>query len=164
ALVAQVAAAQSDEPSALGDRGELRAFARLADAATRWECALAELSAATGMTEKQLGGGGDHLTSLGEHVAYLREHVASLAPWTRFHLARRAAVEAGVGPAIAAIERGDLDAADLAAAWERATLLACADAELRVSPAVARFHGAAQHAHVAAFADLDRGSLGLARA
>ena len=32
------------------------------------------------------------------------------------------------------------------------------------TPALARFHGAAQHAHVAAFADLDRATLALMRA
>jgi len=81
-----------------------------------------------------------------------------------FHGARRAALAAGVGPAIAAIERGDLGAAELAPAWERATLLAWADAEITETPALSRFHGPAHHAQVSAFADLDRGALALARA
>ena len=81
-----------------------------------------------------------------------------------FHDARRAALAAGIGPAVAAIERGDLGAEELAPAWERATLLAWADVELDETPALARFHGAAHHAQVSAFADLDRGALALARA
>src|SRR5205814_8879053 len=80
----------------------------------------------------------------------------AMRDWVAFHGARRAALAAGVGPAVGAIERGDLGADELAPAWERATLLAWADAELAEAPALARFHGAAHHARVAAFADLDR--------
>src|SRR6185436_486804 len=62
------------------------------------------------------------------------------------------------------IERGDLGAGELAAAWERATLLAWADAELADTPVLARFHGAEHHARVAAFGDLDRAALVQVRA
>src|SRR5262249_47586518 len=65
----------------------------------------------------------------------------------------------GVGPAVTAIERGELGAGELAAAWERATLLAWAQAEIAEAPALAHFHGATHHAQVAAFADLDRSAL-----
>ena len=153
ALVAQVAAG-ADEPAARA-RARSRGSPRRSRAGSRRST---ELAAATGIASAQLGAGADHLAALREQVdAAAPARSARSATWTQFHLARRAAIVAGVGPAIAAIERGDLAAAELAAAWERATLLAWADAELARTPALARFDGAAHHAHVAAFADLDRG-------
>jgi very-short-patch-repair endonuclease len=160
ALVAQVAAHPAGD-AATG--GELAPFARLADAVRRWRPALAALAEATGIAEAALGAGDDHLAALRGQVAALRPAVDALRDWVAFHGARGAAVAAGIGPAVAAIERGDLGAHDLAAAWDRAALVAWADAELAATPALARFHGAAHHAHVAAFADLDRATLALIR-
>ncbi|HEY0194558.1 MAG TPA: DUF4011 domain-containing protein, partial [Kofleriaceae bacterium] len=160
ALVAQVAASQGDAPAA----AELARFVTLADAVARWQPALAALVEATGIDAVSLGAGDDHLTALAERIEALRHAVDGMRDWVAFHGARRAALAAGVGPAVAAIERGDLGAAELAGAWERATLLAWADAELADTPALAQFHGAAHHAHVAAFADLDRAALALIRA
>ena len=125
--------------------------------------ALAALADATGIDRAQLGGGDDHLGALRERTETLRHSIDSLHDWVTFHGARHRALSLGVGPAVAALERGDLGAAELALAWERATLLAWADAELADTPALARFHGAAHHAHVAAFADLDRATLALVR-
>src|SRR5439155_6513494 len=65
---------------------------------------------------------------------------------------------------IPAIERGDLAADQLAGAWERANLLAWLDAEIRETPALAKFAGSTHHTRVASFADLDRSSLALTRA
>lgn len=167
ALVAQVA---SGPGAALGAaavdaaRGELAAFARLAEAVARWRAALGILADATGVPRETLGDKDDHLTGLREQLAAWRHAVDALPDWARFYGARRAAVEAGVGPAVRAIERGDLGAAELAPAWERATLLAWSDAEVGETPALAEFHGPSHHAQVAAFADLDRGALALARA
>lgn len=166
ALVAQVAASPAGDAA---PAGELAVFARLGDAVGRWRPALAALAEATGLPEAALGGGdaggdGDHLTALGAQIEGLRHAIDGLRDWVAFHGARRAAQIAGVGPAIAAIERGDLAAGELAAAWERATLLAWADAELAAIPALARFHGPAHHTQVAAFADLDRATLALIRA
>ncbi|HEX2691858.1 MAG TPA: DUF3320 domain-containing protein, partial [Kofleriaceae bacterium] len=144
--------------------GDLARFARLADAVTRWSRALAGLADATGIAGEMLGPGDDHLTALAEQIETLRGSLGAMRDWIAFHGARRAAQAAGVGPAIAAIERGDLGAGELALAWERATLLAWADAEIAGTPALARFHGAAHHARVAAFADLDRATLALVRA
>lgn len=162
ALVAQVAAS----PAEAGDRPavELAPFARLAAAVRRWEPAVADLAAATGIAQELLGAGPQHLPALREQVEVLFRAVASLADWTKFQLARRDAIVAGVGPAIAAIERGDLGAHELADAWERATLLAWLDLELAEKPVLAQFHGPTHHASVATFADLDRGSLALMRA
>jgi very-short-patch-repair endonuclease len=160
ALVAQVAAHPAGDAAA---GGELAPFARLAEAVRRWRPALAALAEATGIAEAALGAGDDHLAALRGQIDALRPAVDALRDWVAFHGARGAAVAAGIGPAIAAIERGDLGAHDLAAAWERAALVAWADAELAATPALARFHGAAHHAHVAAFADLDRATLALIR-
>jgi hypothetical protein len=157
ALVAQVASA----PDSAADR---QPFARLAQAVTRWETTLVELAAATGLPVAQLGAGIDHLSALRDQLASLLATVDSLADWARFDLARRAAAVAGIGPAIAAIERGDLAAEDMAAAWERATLLAWLESELYAVPALAKFSGTAQHSRVAAFIDVDRGALAMARA
>jgi hypothetical protein len=155
ALVAQVAA--SPDPAELGP------FSRLAGAVARWEPAIAELALATGIPASALGAGSDHLLALGEQVAALRAASATLPAWAHFHLARRAALAAGVGPALSAIARGDLAATELAAAWERATLLAYAATELRASTALASFSGPAHHACAAEFADLDKRSLAIAR-
>jgi very-short-patch-repair endonuclease len=167
ALVAQVAANpapdEKDAPGAPGT-GELAPFSRLADAAARWLPALAALADATGIDAVTLGAGDDHLAALGERIETLRCAQGAMRDWVAFHGARRAAQAAGLGPAVTAIERGDLGADELAPAWERATLLAWADAELAETPALARFHGAAHQAHVAAFADLDRAALALVRA
>ena len=160
ALVAQVAA---NPPAESPGGGELASFARVADAVARWQPALGALAEATGIDAVTLGAGADHLAALGERIAVLRGSLDALRDWVAFHGARRAALAAGVGPAVAAIERGEPAAAELAPAWERATLLAWADAELADTPALARFHGAAHHAHVAAFADIDRAMLALVR-
>lgn len=162
ALVAQVAAS----PATNGERPavELAPFARLAAAVTRWEPAVAELATITGIAPALLGHGPDHLAALRDQAETLFRAVGSFAEWTKFALARRDAIVAGVGPAIAALEHGDLAANELPAAWQRATLLAWTDVELAETPALARFHGPTHHAHVAAFSDLDRGSLALMRA
>ena len=161
ALVAQVAA---NPPAESPGGGELAAFARLAAAAARWLPALAALADATGIDAVTLGAGDDHLVALGERAAGLGQALDAMRDWVAFHGARRAALTAGVGPAVTAIERGELSGGELALAWERATLLAWADAELADTPVLARFHGAAHHAQVAAFADLDRATLALVRA
>ena len=158
ALVAQVAAA----PSA--SAAELAPFARLAEGVARWLPALSNLATTVGIDAMTLGAGDDHLAALKERVVALRLAIASLPAWVAFHAARHAAIAAGIGPAVAAIERGDLGAEELAPAWERATLLAWGDAELTETPALAQFHGASHHAQVSAFADLDRGALALSRA
>lgn len=139
-------------------------FAKIAEAVARWSPAISALGAATGIASDTLAAGEDHLVALRERIDALRHAVDALPAWVAFHGARRAALAAGVGPAIGAIERGDLGAAELASAWERATLLAWADAELSERPALSHFHGASHHAQVAAFADLDRGALALSRA
>ncbi len=161
ALVAQVAAG----PAGSAPDGALAGpFSALATAVARWGPALARLSDAVGIDAGSLADGDDHLGALRERVETLRHAVDSLRDWVTFDHLRRAALAVGVGPAVAAIERGDLGAAELAHAWERATLLAWADAEITETPALARFHGASHHAQVSAFADLDRGALALARA
>ena len=181
ALVAQVAAAPNAVTAAAAKRlADARApdaaaaptdvdattspvFARLAESVTRWAPSVDALAIATGIERAAIGAGDDHLAALREQIETLRHSVAALPSWVAFHTARRAALEAGVGPAVAAIERGDLAAAELAGAWERATLLAWADAELAETPVLEHFHGATHHAHVAAFADLDRAMLALVR-
>ncbi|MBS1121940.1 MAG: putative helicase, partial [Deltaproteobacteria bacterium] len=159
ALVAQVAAGPG--PSAGGDLAT--AFGRLAVAVARWVPSLAGLAEATGIDRAQLGAGDDHLVALRERTETLRHSIDSLRDWVAFHGARHQALTCGIGPAVAAIEQGDIGASELGPAWERATLLAWADAELADTPALARFHGSAHHAHVAAFADLDRAALALVR-
>ncbi len=158
ALVAQLAAGPSAAAS------DLAPFAKLAEAVARWLPALGRLAEAVGIDAITLGAGDDHLTALRERTDTLRLAIDSLPDWVAFHSARHAAIAAGIGPAISAIERGDLGAAELAPAWERATLLAWGDAELTETPALAQFHGASHHAQVSAFADLDRGALALSRA
>jgi len=164
ALVAQVAASPAAEPPGAAGAGELARFTALAEAVARWRPALAALAEATGIDAVTLGAGDDHPAALGARIEALRHALDGMRDWVAFHGARRAALAAGVGPAVGVIERGELGAAELAAAWQRATLLAWADAELADTPALAQFHGAAHHAHVAAFADLDRAALALVRA
>ena len=163
ALVAQVAASPDGQPATLADRGDLVAFARLADAVARWEPILHELSITTGLPMAMLGAGPDHLGALRVQLDGLIHAVGSLGDWTRFQLARRSAIDAGLRNAIVAIERGDLAAAELATAWERATLLAWLDATIARTPSLSRFSGSAHHASVSSFADLDRGALAVVR-
>ncbi|HEV7556079.1 MAG TPA: DUF4011 domain-containing protein, partial [Kofleriaceae bacterium] len=156
ALVAQVAA---------GESLDLSAFAKLGGAVGRWQPAVAALAEATGIAVADLATtDADHLIALRERIDTLRGAIDSLRDWVQLHNARRAAVAAGVGAAVAALDRGDIGAGELATAWERATLLAWADAELAAAAPLAQFHGTAHHAHVSSFADLDRSSLGFARA
>ncbi|MGN6109264.1 MAG: DUF3320 domain-containing protein, partial [Kofleriaceae bacterium] len=162
ALIAQVAAV----PAGASQAADLAPFARLAEAVARWTPALGALAETTGIDRGALGASGpdgDHPSALREQVEALRHAIDALRDWIAFHGARAAALAAGVGPAVTAIDRGDLGAAELSPAWERATLLAWADAELSDTPALARFHGASHHAHVSAFADLDRAALALVR-
>ena len=151
ALVAHVAWSGED------GAGAIEVLARLGREVARWAGTLDELALATGIPYRH---DGDHLGKLAEQTATLRHAIDHLVDWVTFHDARHQALASGVGPAVAAIERGDLAAAELAPAWERATLLAWADAELADS-AVAE--GASHHAHVAAFADLDRAALAMVR-
>src|SRR5439155_17282951 len=130
------------------------------EAVARWETSLTALAAATGIAS--VGAGADHLASLRDQLVTLQAAVDSIADWARYFLARRAAIVAGVAPAVAAVERGDLAADALAGAWERATLLAWLEAELRATPDLARFAGGSHHARVASFADVDRGALAFA--
>jgi hypothetical protein len=164
AVVAHVAAGSRRDGAPTDDRDELAPFARLAAAVATWEPALVELAAATGVRHDELGAGADHLAALRDQLDGFETAVDALPAWATFHAAREFARAAGVDLAIAAIERGDLGAPELAGAWERAALLAWADAEHAATPALAGFHGTAFDAHVAAFADLDRGALALARA
>ena len=159
ALVAQVAASPGSPGSDDRTAVELAPFGRLAAAVGRWEPALVELAAATGIPQLLLGAGANHLAALIDQVQGLRQSVSSFADWTKFHLARRDAVVAGINPAITAIERGDLTAGELAEAWERATLLAWFDLEIAETPALARFVGSTHHLNATSFADLDRGAL-----
>jgi very-short-patch-repair endonuclease len=152
ALVAQVSASPGE---GIGND----VFGRLGREVVRWQASLTELVAATGI-KLAADDIGDHLALLAERTATLRHAIDELADWVAFHDARHTALAAGVGPAVGAIERGDLAASDLAPAWERATLLAWADAELADSLVA---DGAAHHAHVSAFADLDRAALALVR-
>jgi hypothetical protein len=156
ALVAQVAAGPDEN-------NDLFAFAKLADAVARWEPATAELSIATGISAALLAAGPDHLITLRAQISQLAVAVGSLAEWARFHLARRAAVDAGIQAPIVAIERGDLEARELALAWERATLLAWADAAVKRTPELAHFDGGRHHQLVTSFADLDRGAMAVMR-
>ncbi|MEP6862080.1 MAG: DUF3320 domain-containing protein [Deltaproteobacteria bacterium] len=156
ALVAQVAAS-------VDNQHDLLAFAKLGDAIARWEPALVELATASGIPAVHLGAGSDHIMALRTQIDALAAAVGSLAEWTRFHLARRAAIDAGVRAPIAAIERGDLEAQELALAWERATLLAWADAAVKRAPDLSHFDGAKQHLMVTSFSDLDRGAMAVMR-
>ncbi len=165
-LVAQVAAPSVDDArdGEDGSDASFAAFARLSEATSRWLAALDDLVRATGIELRASSddrNAGDHLALLAERTGALRHAIDELADWVTFHDARNTARATDIGPAVPAIERGDLPAADLAPAWERATLLAWAEAELSVSQVAA--HGAAHHAHVAAFADLDRAALALVR-
>jgi hypothetical protein len=158
ALIAQVAQTMGSD-----NQSDLLAFAKLGDAIARWEPALVELSTATGIPAAQLGAGPDHVTALRTQIDALAAAVEGLAEWTRFHLARRAAVDAGIRAPIAAIERADLEARELALAWERATLLAWADAAVKRAPELSHFDGAKQHMVVTSFSDLDRGAMAVMR-
>jgi very-short-patch-repair endonuclease len=161
ALVAQVAAGV---PMPASSGPEANSFGRLADAVARWSPSLVALGTATGIPTASLAAGEDHLVALRERIETLRLSIDALPAWVAFHGVRGSARKEGVDAAVTAMERGDLGAADLAHAWERATLIAWADAELAESQALSQFHGASHHAQVSAFADMDRGALALARA
>jgi len=164
ALVAQVAASLDDrggEP--LGAASEHAMFSELARAVAEWNAALRELATTSGIASALLETGSDHLRTLRERVAQLAPAVATLPAWAEFHRARRLAREAGVGLAVAAAERGDLAGAELADAWERATLLSWLAGELAAFPVLARFAGADHHARVAQFGQRDRALIAQAR-
>src|SRR5436853_298113 len=73
---------------------DLAAFRGPADAVARWQPALVELAAATGIAGP--GAGDDHLAALRDDLASLTASgVGALAEWVRFHAARVAAREAG---------------------------------------------------------------------
>ena len=167
-LVAQVAANPSSQSVAV----DLARFAALADAVARWSPALAELAEATGIDREELGHGpGDHVAAVRERTEMLRRAIDGLRDWVMFHCARHHARSCGIGPVVAALDRGDLAATEVAVAWERATLLAWAEAEWTSlaggatagGSALAAFHGATHHADAAAFADLDRAATALVR-
>ena len=158
ALVAQVAATPGETGS------ELRSFATLATATARWRAAHAALATATGIAESALGSGAEHLVQLRDQLELLTPAAAALADWVRYQLARRAAVDASIHAAIAAIDRGDVAAAELAGTWERATLLGWADSELTRWPALAQFDGGTHHARITSFGELERSTLALGRA
>jgi hypothetical protein len=165
ALVAQVAADPIDDAAAT--IAELAPFRRVAAAVAHWQLAIADAASATGIasaTFTELAADGEALVALREQLDALAAAVDALPAWAAFHAARDAARSAGAVVAVAAIERGDLAASELAAAWERATLLAWVDDEHASTPALARFHGTSFDAHIAAFADLDRGAVALSRA
>jgi hypothetical protein len=163
ALIAQVAAGPTLPSLAALDRGDLVPFARLADAVARWEPAVTELATATGIPHALLGAGHDHVAVLRTQIDALARAASSLGDWTRFHLARRAAIDTGIRAAVVAIERADLDAAELALAWERATLLAWVERAIARSRELACFDGTRHHTLVTSFADLDRGAMAVAR-
>lgn len=137
-------------------------FSRLADSYSRWVPAIAELAAATGIRLDMLGAGPDHLPALRAQIETLDGALDQLADWTRYCLARGNAIEAGIGPAVAAIEHGDLDAAELALAWERATLVSWLTPAVARTPRLAQFDGTRHNAMIARFADLDRGAMAVA--
>ncbi|HEX4455368.1 MAG TPA: DUF3320 domain-containing protein [Kofleriaceae bacterium] len=158
ALVAQVTVA-----TAGGDRADLVPFARLADAVARYQPTIAMLAEATGIPLAQLGAGHDHIAVTRTQVDALAGSVRALAEWTRYTLAKRAAIDAGLRAIVVAAERGDLHACDLALAWERATLLAWVASAIGRAIELVRFDGNAHHLAVTAFADLDRGAMAVAR-
>lgn len=157
ALVAQITVTTG------ADRADLVPFARLADAVARYQPTLAFLAEATGIPLVQLGAGHDHLAVVRTQVDALARSVRALGDWTRYTLAKRAAVDAGLRSILVAAERGDLAAADLALAWERATLLAWIASAIGRAPELVRFDGGAHHVAVTSFADLDRGAMAVAR-
>ncbi len=160
ALVAQVTVTTG---AGRNDRADLVPFARLADAVARYQPAVVVLGEATGIPLVHLGAGHDHLAVVRTQVDALARSVGALADWTRYHLAKRAAVDAGLRAILVAAERGDLAAADLALAWERATLLAWVASAIGRAPELVRFDGGAHHLAVTSFADLDRGAMAVAR-
>ena len=160
-LVAQVAANPGSEHGA-----DLARFSALANAVARWFPALAELAEATGIDRAELGrGGGDHVGTVRDRAETLRLAIDGFRDWVMFHCARHEARAQGIGPAVSALDRGDLAAAEVASAWERATLLAWAEAEWRsvAGAPLGAFHGTAHHACAAAFAELDRATQALVR-
>ncbi|HEY1552835.1 MAG TPA: DUF3320 domain-containing protein [Kofleriaceae bacterium] len=158
ALVAQVTVAIAG-----GDRADLLPFARLADAVARYQPTIAMLAEATGIPLAQLGAGHDHIAVTRTQVDALAAAVDALEKWTRYTLAKRAAIDAGLRAIVVAAERGDLHACDLALAWERATLLAWVASAIGRAVELVRFDGNSHHLAVTAFADLDRGAMAVAR-
>ncbi|HEY1813199.1 MAG TPA: DUF3320 domain-containing protein [Kofleriaceae bacterium] len=157
ALVAQITVTTG------ADRADLVPFARFADAVARYQPALAALADATGIPLAHLGAGHDHVAVVRTQVDALALTIGALADWTRYQLAKRAAVDAGLRAIVVAAERGDLSAADLALAWERATLLAWVASAIGRAPELVRFDGGAHHLAVTSFTDLDRGAMAVAR-
>lgn len=169
ALIAQVVAPTTAEPVDLeADRGaganELRdgMFSRLADAYSRWVPAMDELAAATGIKPELLGVGPDHVRALRAQIDILAQAIDQLVEWTCYDRARRRAIDADVLPSVLALEKGDLDASELALAWERATLVRWLAPAIASSPTLAQFDGLRHNATLARFADLDRGAMAVA--
>ena len=144
--VAALVALVSASPDRRGPASSSRRSRALAAAVARWQPALAELarrpasrrarSARAPITSRRCATSSTRCTAA----------AGSLADWATFHLARHAAKVAGIGAAIATIERGDLAAAEVAGAWERATLLAWLEPSSPRRPTLAKFQGQAHHA------------------
>ena len=144
-------------------------FADLARAVGRWRAALARVATVCGVDAAALGAGGDdggqgHLAAVAARAAAWAAAPGALRDWAAYVRAREAARAVGLGELVTQLESGALAAADLVRAWEKAFLLGVASAGIAASPELSGFHGAAHHARVTEFAELDRAHLARARA
>ena len=108
--------------------------------------------------------GGHYLETLRARAAAWLEALPQLHDWVDYTHVANAARGAGLDPLVAACEAGTVAPESLLPAWERSILLIAADAQLAGSPALAEFVSAAHAVRLAEFIELDRASLGIARA
>jgi hypothetical protein len=128
-------------------------------AVARWQLALGRLRTVAGVDAP----GEAPLPWLAERLPAWRGAIPALRDWTAFVRSRAEVGALGLTEAAGACERGEIAGAELAAAWERAVLLAWTDRRIQASDALRAFHGPTHHARITEFAELDRASLATAR-
>ena len=143
----------------------VEAFAAVARAVEAWREAMRGLAEHCGVT---VGDGdpaeGGHLAELELRTKAWAAEPGALRDWTAYARARKAASAAGLDGVIAQLEDETVADEHVVVAWERALHAEIARAGVAAAAPLATFHGAAHHARVAEFAELDRGQLGVARA
>ena len=128
-------------------------------AVARWTQAIGRLRTIAGVDAPGEG----PLPWLAERLPAWRGAVPALRDWTAYVRSRSEVAALGLAEAAGACERGEIAGAQLAAAWERAVLLAWTDRRIGASDALRAFHGPTHHARITEFIELDRASLATAR-
>ncbi|MBK8975482.1 MAG: DUF4011 domain-containing protein [Planctomycetes bacterium] len=162
ARIADLASDAQDELDAGAPLGRL--LAEHAASAERLRAALGALDALLELDHAAWDADGPWLPALVERVAGWRaRHRELLRDWMFWREARDGADALGLGPLLAAVERGELSADRLGPAFERSFREAWWNATHDAEPVLRRFHGPDHQRRIERFAKLDRQAIELAR-